>query len=206
MIPYVICSCGCASIFVWRLFDKFIITNVCLRSVVEYKCLTTYAQCLNISINDLFAGTFNNFQFDAYAGEAPIPTNPISELNYYEKVLQSPTSKILSNNLLTLLKMQTLRTRMKVQDCRKTMHYPPVNCSAGCLFDLLVDPCESVNVANAHPDIYNFLWSKLTEYSSVLVPQQNKISDKRSDPALCNGTWWSWMDGNEGCWFRSTMY
>ena len=62
------------------------------------------------------------------------------------------------------------------------------------------------HVANKYKRVYDYLWSRLKDYSSVVVPQQNKASDIRADPALCNGTWWSWMDGKQGCWFKVHKY
>lgn len=63
---------------------------------------------------------------------------------------------------------------------------------AACLFDLLADPCETVNVAREHVSVTAQLYDMLKYYRRLLVPQSNQPFDPNANPVRYNDTWSSW--------------
>ncbi|XP_025417758.1 arylsulfatase B-like [Sipha flava] len=68
----------------------------------------------------------------------------------------------------------------------------PCPTGEACLFDLLADPCETVNVAKKYVAVSAQLYEALKYYRRLLVPQTNKPFDPNGNPARFNGTWTTW--------------
>jgi hypothetical protein len=60
------------------------------------------------------------------------------------------------------------------------------------LFDVVGDPWEQHNVADAHPDIVATLMAKLQAYNATRVPQAHSPNDPASAPAKHGDVWTPW--------------
>lgn len=63
-----------------------------------------------------------------------------------------------------------------------------------CLFNIVNDPCEQVNVAGTEPEILEILQSKLQDHIEKSVEPRNKKGDPRADPGNFDGAWTWWLD------------
>lgn len=63
-----------------------------------------------------------------------------------------------------------------------------------CLFDIIADPCERVNLASVEPNILADMETRLKRFRATVVTPRNRPSDARSNPKYFNGTWTWWYD------------
>lgn len=63
-----------------------------------------------------------------------------------------------------------------------------------CLFDIVNDPCETKNIAEAYARIARDLVLYLEQYGRVLMKQIRKPVDWLADPKRRNNTWEPWMN------------
>jgi len=63
-----------------------------------------------------------------------------------------------------------------------------------CLFDLALDPCESVNLADDFPEIVYRLEIALRHYNRTVVTPRNQPADPLSNPKFWDYEWINWMD------------
>lgn len=66
-----------------------------------------------------------------------------------------------------------------------------------CVFNIKVDPCERVNIAQEHPDMLENLQRLVEMYRKTAVKPRNIPRDPNADPALHNNTWTNWKDSDE---------
>jgi hypothetical protein len=63
-----------------------------------------------------------------------------------------------------------------------------------CLFDVVSDPCESINLASSHPSILTVMQAALERHNSTVVPARNRDRDPKSNPKYWGYTWTNWKD------------
>ncbi|GAV00698.1 hypothetical protein RvY_11510-1 [Ramazzottius varieornatus] len=63
-----------------------------------------------------------------------------------------------------------------------------------CLFDVVVDPCERINIALEHPEIIKLMMDKVNFYNSSASPPGNVLIDERSNPKHYGGLLAPWGD------------
>lgn len=63
-----------------------------------------------------------------------------------------------------------------------------------CLFNILIDPCETTNLASTNPRMVNRLKAKLDYYGRIAKKIRNKPSDPRANPANYGGIWTWWYE------------
>lgn len=67
-------------------------------------------------------------------------------------------------------------------------------CGGFCLFDLVVDPCETRDVAGTYPEVVEELKAAMEVYWKTLVPRPEYQWDPIADPKHFNSTWCTWLD------------
>lgn len=65
---------------------------------------------------------------------------------------------------------------------------------APCLFNVFVDPCERINLADVEMDTLKELQRKVEEWRLKAVPVNNRAIDDMANPSKHNGMWSSWKD------------
>jgi hypothetical protein len=78
------------------------------------------------------------------------------------------------------------------QDVEELLCYPAEG--EECLFNLSLDPCESVNIASENPEVVNKLKEQLEKYRQSAVPPRNAQADPLSNPKFWNYEWTNWKD------------
>ncbi|XP_065663200.1 arylsulfatase J isoform X9 [Hydra vulgaris] len=75
------------------------------------------------------------------------------------------------------------------------------HCDDYCLFHVVEDPCEIVDLSKKFPDVLATMMYRLNIYKQSMVPPRNNMTvDSRSDPKLHNGVWQPWeISSNMGC-------
>ena len=63
---------------------------------------------------------------------------------------------------------------------------------APCLYHILTDPCEYVNIADSNQGIVKNLLNRIDGYSKTAVEPVNQPIDKLANPAFHNGVWVPW--------------
>lgn len=71
----------------------------------------------------------------------------------------------------------------KTIDCQKT----------SCLFNIIEDPCEQINIAENFPFLTNHFEGILSNIRLSKYPEDPLINDPRANPDLFNGTWSFWI-------------
>ncbi|KAK2581658.1 hypothetical protein KPH14_002156 [Odynerus spinipes] len=125
-----------------------------------------------------------------------ITAQQVLESKRRKKSIDNEDTERRSNaNMLTAQELLELRKRAVVKcDVREedTIKCDPLQ--APCLFDIVNDPCEMVNLAESRPQILALLERMLLKHRFNVVPPSNTEPDKLSDPSLYNGTWSNWGD------------
>lgn len=122
--------------------------------------------------------------------------------NYGKSILRSDVSQALapySKSSLTNIQIEILRKQAQVS-CGYNPLLPessPLSCNplrGPCLFNILNDPCERLNLAVINPDVLKMMETHVKKFINIALPPRNKPSDERSDPRNFNGTWVPWFD------------
>lgn len=74
-----------------------------------------------------------------------------------DEILRSKTQKTIFKTVgseLTPKMIDSLR-RLSEVTCQKTANFP--TCSSSCLFDIIEDPCESIDVSSQYPKVHYFI-------------------------------------------------
>ncbi|XP_043488808.1 arylsulfatase B-like, partial [Polistes fuscatus] len=98
--------------------------------------------------------------------------------------------KILTvDQLLDLRKKAELKCNVKKEDIIKcdTLIAP-------CLFNIVNDPCEMINLADSKPQILALLELAILKYRFTVVQPSNQKKDILGNPLLYNNTWISWSE------------
>lgn len=68
-------------------------------------------------------------------------------------------------------------------------------CPGFCLFDLVADPCETVDVIEKYPGVADELKQQLGAYWPQIMAQKEPVYvDPMADPVRCNNVWFNWLD------------
>lgn len=63
-----------------------------------------------------------------------------------------------------------------------------------CLFNVLDDPCERVNLATESPELVKEMLKRLYEYNATAIPATNLPVDERGDPKYWGYTFTNFGD------------
>lgn len=123
--------------------------------------------------------------------------------NYGDHVLNSLAGRVISKFTkvsfkLTPRRLESLRARAKITCNGKVpASNGPTVCNPfekPCLFNIIQDPCETTNIADAEPDVYRTLVLSANEEMRIAKPARNQPSDPRANPKFYNNTWTNWFD------------
>lgn len=147
----------------------------------------------------LLRGSVGNGYYDKYYGDSgrTLETPPYTEVVLKSAVSQSITYH-LGGPVTQPSTMVQLRREATVQ-CHPNMSYYYRHsftfCNVTeCLFDIVNDPCETKNIAEAYARIARDLVLYLEQYGRVLMKQIRKPVDWLADPKRRNNTWEPWMN------------
>uniref|UniRef100_A0A336MNQ6 CSON003548 protein n=1 Tax=Culicoides sonorensis TaxID=179676 RepID=A0A336MNQ6_CULSO len=66
-----------------------------------------------------------------------------------------------------------------------------------CLFNVVEDPCEKINLAQSNRPMLNEILQKIEYYKQFAIPPTNKADDPKGHPRFWDWTWTNWGDGKE---------
>ncbi|XP_048514447.1 arylsulfatase B-like isoform X2 [Athalia rosae] len=107
----------------------------------------------------------------------------------------------ISNAFVTSEKIIELQNRATIS-CRPFDQF--ARCTNKCLFDLINDPCETVDISAKHPKIVERMENDLRRYNAVLMPQSKSEIDPASSPRNFGGVWLPWVRSNSSTIVSST--
>ncbi|XP_048514445.1 arylsulfatase B-like [Athalia rosae] len=107
----------------------------------------------------------------------------------------------ISNAFVTSQKIIELRNRATIS-CPAFDQF--VRCTNKCLFDMINDPCETVDISAKHPKIVERMENDLRRYNAVLMPQSKSEFDPASSPRNFGGVWLPWVRSNSSTIVSST--
>ncbi|XP_046733770.1 arylsulfatase B-like [Diprion similis] len=99
----------------------------------------------------------------------------------------------ISESVATPQQIISLRSQAKIS-CPPFQRY--VNCTNRCLFDLSVDPCETVDLSEQNPTKVEIMEKYMEKYEKLVVPQSTALYDRTSTPAKFGGVWMPWLKFN----------
>ncbi|XP_033208875.1 arylsulfatase B-like [Belonocnema kinseyi] len=113
------------------------------------------------------------------------------------RVLNSLTNLAINENDIFPLSSKTVKVLRSVSElsCKELTQF--ANCSQLCLFNIQIDPCETLDLSSKYPNIVKFLENKLDDYRHVLKDQTNAPFDPAGNPENFNGTWMPWRSNDE---------
>ncbi|XP_076645892.1 arylsulfatase B [Halictus rubicundus] len=147
----------------------------------------------------LLRGSMENGYYDGYYGDSG---RTVDVVPYSDIVMRSSISEVITHHLggpvTQPSTMSQLRQDATTPNCRPNMtyfrRYPFTTCNVTeCLFDIVNDPCETKNIAEAYPRIAQDLDLYLEKYGRILVRQTKVPVDWLADPRRRNDTWEPWM-------------
>jgi hypothetical protein len=140
----------------------------------------------------LVNGTTSDGIYDGWLGR--IEEFSIDSNEYIERLKESEVGKIL--NRISSEKIFELRKKAKITcpsiDIGVNMICEPLQ--APCLFNIVNDPCEQVNLAETEKEILKIVEERLNEHIAKSIEPRNQPSDYRADPGNFNGAWTWWLD------------
>ncbi|XP_076379038.1 arylsulfatase B [Megalopta genalis] len=148
----------------------------------------------------LIRGSIENGYYDGYYGDSG---RTLDVLPYSDLVLKCSVSEVIMQHLggpvTQPSTMLQLRHDATTPHCRPNStyfrRYPYTTCNVTeCLFDIINDPCETKNIAEAYPRIARDLDLYLEKYGHILVRQTKVPVDWLADPRRWNNTWEPWMN------------
>ncbi|XP_016912325.1 arylsulfatase B-like isoform X2 [Apis cerana] len=161
----------------------------------------------------LLRGSVGNGYYDKYYGDSgrTLETPPYTEVVLKSAVSQSITYH-LGGPVTQPSTMIQLRREATVQ-CHPNVSYyfrhSFTYCNVTeCLFDIVNDPCETKNIAEAYARIARDLDLYLEQYGRVLMKQIRKPVDWLADPRRRNNTWEPWMNSKAAIYVQNigTIY
>lgn len=135
-----------------------------------------------------------NLDYAGWFGSSGRHVNTTFE-GYLSTVLDSIAAKNLPE-----LDSEVIKKLMKKSATECNRNSPVTNCNpklAPCLFNIIDDPCEMNNMAEAHPEKLVELINELNRHFQLMVPSLRKSSDPMSDPKYHNNTWSWWRADDE---------
>lgn len=90
-------------------------------------------------------------------------------------------------------RVQRLRRESTVNCDREKYNNETINCQKNsCLFNVIEDPCEQINIAERFPFLTKHIEGVLSNIRLSKYPEDPLISDPSANPDLFNGTWGIW--------------
>lgn len=121
--------------------------------------------------------------------------------NYPEMILASDAGQAFSKYTPTITQEKINEVREKAKVTCNGFSPPAENSSAfcnpvvaPCLFDIVNDPCETTNLADVFPAIFDKMKQKVDYYGKIAKPVRNKSPDPRANPANFGGIWTWWYE------------
>ncbi|CAK9822219.1 Arylsulfatase B [Anthophora retusa] len=146
----------------------------------------------------LLRGSVDNGYYDGYYGDSgrTLETPP-----YIEIVLKSAVSQGITSHLggpvtqpSTIVQLRQEATVQCFPNMTYYYRHAFTTCNVTeCLFDIVNDPCETKNIAEAYPRIAKDLDLYLEHYGHILMRQSRVSVDWLADPRRRNNTWEPWM-------------
>ncbi|KAI4495541.1 hypothetical protein M0802_008553 [Mischocyttarus mexicanus] len=99
------------------------------------------------------------------------------------------TNKEFQKKILTVDQLLDLRSKAELK-CN-------IKCDtliAPCIFNIVKDPCEMINLAESEPEILTSLELALMKHRFTVIQPSNQKIDILGNPSLHNNTWISWGD------------
>ncbi|XP_066154452.1 arylsulfatase B-like [Euwallacea fornicatus] len=123
----------------------------------------------------------------------------ISGLVTYQQIKEKNELKTnnFSINILNITDVIRLRNDATIKCTEPENQLESNDCNpieAPCLFNILEDPCEKVNLASQKLSILAHLEEKFRRYRSSARAPINVPRDPNADPAKYNGVWTNWQD------------
>ncbi|XP_003696648.1 arylsulfatase B-like [Apis florea] len=156
----------------------------------------------------LLRGSIGNGYYDKYYGDSgrTLETPPYTEVVLKSAVSQSITYH-LGGPVTQPSTMIQLRREATVQCHPNVTYYYRHSftfCNVTeCLFDIVNDPCETKNIAEAYARIARDLDLYLEQYGRVLMKQIRKPVDWLADPRRRNNTWEPWMNSKAAIYVQN---
>lgn len=91
--------------------------------------------------------------YNGYYGDNVDDNDPSAPAYDVDAVISSPASQAIADTtgiIMTPKKILQLRSNSMIV-CKSFNKY--ANCSSRCLFDLRVDPCETTDISEQHPEV-----------------------------------------------------
>lgn len=151
----------------------------------------------------LLRGSVDNGYYDGYHGDAGILyARPLNATTYTETILKSSVSQSITYHLggpvtqpSTIVRLRREATVQCYQNMTYYHRHVFTTCNVTeCLFDIVQDPCETKNVAEAYSRIARDLDLFLEHYGQILKRQVKVPVDWLADPRRRNNTWEPWMN------------
>lgn len=149
--------------------------------------------CLNLSI----LGSYSEGLLDSYYGDdGRGAENPEYDVG---SILQSATNeairKLSDKPVLEEKTILKIREDLNLEQFNSTIKdRSKLDCSKLCLFDIFVDPCETVNIIQKEQAIAEELKDKLLAFYKDIRPQSSHTVDLNSNPEYFNNAWHPWLD------------
>lgn len=90
-------------------------------------------------------------------------------------------------------RVQRLRRESTVNCDREKYNNKTINCQkSSCLFNVIEDPCEQINIAERFPFLTKHIERVLSNIRLSKYPEDPLIGDPNANPDLFNGTWGVW--------------
>lgn len=142
----------------------------------------------------LVNGTYAPFKgmIDSWIG-----SNNNSDINaskYIKGVLNSKVARAI-NSISSPLEPKNIRKLRQnaAIDCGNNVSN---NCDlfkSPCIYDIVNDPCERVNLATSNPTLFNMMLQLFDDKLKTVVPSLRKPGDPAADPKYFNYTWNWWQ-------------
>ncbi|XP_076749579.1 arylsulfatase B [Xylocopa sonorina] len=146
----------------------------------------------------LLRGSVDNGYYDGYYGNYKEKPESLTAYTYTDDVLRSVVSQsmYLGGPVTQPSTMSRLREEATIHCEVNVTHYHGyafTTCNVTeCLFDVVNDPCETKNVAEAYSRIAKDLNLYLEQYGRILKKQIRVPVDWLADPRRRNNTWEPW--------------
>ncbi|XP_041784713.1 arylsulfatase B-like isoform X1 [Anopheles merus] len=137
-------------------------------------------------------GTTARGIYDGWLGQLSDQEDQIPEEDYFAQLLND--SFIGGSMLLSEEQVREVRQNATLRCAEDVQAIPCEPLVKPCLFNVVEDPCERVNLADEYPELLKDLQSDVERFKRDALPPRNQPSDSRSDPALHNNTWTWWQD------------
>lgn len=133
--------------------------------------------------------------YDQWMGNSGAEYVNVSFKSYLKTVIDSESAQSLP--LLTPKVVKKMRSEATIK-CNSNQTLIKCDSSiAPCLFNIIDDPCEFVNLAEKNPMKLHSLISLLENHIKLMIPSQRKFTDAACDPINFNNTWNWWQKNNQ---------